>query len=104
MHREKATILPVKASFLQTTGRKFIHFGFGEAHAQVGHGSLPSNTLLLSPGAEDVCSQADAAATAGLPGLCIGFSCGVWHGRDPLWWGAGGHAAVRLRGQGLLLQ
>jgi len=62
------------------------------------------NAVPLSPGAEDVCGEADAAPAAGFPGLRAGFGCGVWHGGDPLWRGAGGHTAVRLRGQGLLLQ
>lgn len=62
------------------------------------------NAVPLSPGAEDVCGKTDAAAAAGFPGLCAGFGCGIWHSGDPLRWGAGGHAAVRLWGQGLLLQ
>lgn len=63
-----------------------------------------ANAVPLSPGAQDVRGQADAAAAPGFPGLCAGLGRRVRHDGDPLRRGAGGHAAVRLRGQGLLLQ
>lgn len=66
--------------------------------------SRGANAVALSPGAEDVRGQADAAAAPGFPGLRAGLGGRVRHGGDPLRRGAGGHAAVRLRGQGLLLQ
>lgn len=66
--------------------------------------SMLTLCLCLSPGAEDVRGQADAAAAPGFPGLRAGLGRRLRHSGDPLRRGAGGHAAVRLRGQGLLLQ